>query len=259
MPADIRRTVVIANWKMYKTCRQAAEFLDALPQETRSERRVDLVLCPPFTALETLGHALRPTSVALGAQNVHWAEEGAYTGEISPLMLRDLGVTYVLVGHSERRQYFCESDETVNKRSLAALAHELIPVICVGESLDQREAGHTDDIVYRQVALALAGVTVAQIPKLVFAYEPIWAIGTGKTCAADEANRVIGLIRHRITSLYTPAAAQAVSILYGGSVKPDTMSEQMAQPQIDGALVGGASLEPKAFATIVAKAVGSRQ
>ena len=252
-----RRPLVIANWKMYKTSRQASDFMDNLPAELRTEARVDMVLCTPFTLLATMSNSLRQTNIAVGAQNVHWADEGAFTGEISPLMLVDLGVKYALVGHSERRQYFGERDDTVNKRAQAALRHGLVPVICVGESLEQREAGQTDDVVYRQVALALAGIDPDQIARLAFAYEPIWAIGTGKTCAAEEANRVIGLIRQRITTLATPATAQSVRILYGGSVKPDTMAEQMAQPEIDGGLVGGASLDPQGFAAIVGHAANS--
>lgn len=227
---------------MFKTQAEALEFLKGfLPTivETPDDRTV--VLCVPFTDLETVGGNLHGSRVQLGAQNVHWAESGAFTGEISAPMLVELSVRYVIIGHSERRQYFGETDETVNKRLLAAQQASLTPILCVGETKAQRDAGQTEAVIFEQLAQDLVGVDQQN---LVIAYEPIWAIGTGDTCEAGEANRVIGLIRSRLTNAN-------VSIQYGGSVKPDNIDEIMAQPEIDGALVGGASLDPQGFSRIV--------
>ncbi len=227
---------------MFKTQAEALEFLKGfLPTivETPDDRTV--VLCVPFTDLETVGGNLHGSRVQLGAQNVHWAESGAFTGEISAPMLVELNVRYVIVGHSERRQYFGETDETVNKRLLAAQQAGLTPILCVGETKAQRDAGQTEAVIFEQLSQDLVGVDQQN---LVIAYEPIWAIGTGDTCEAAEANRVIGLIRSRLTNTH-------VSIQYGGSVKPDNIDEIMAQPEIDGVLVGGASLDPQGFSRIV--------
>lgn len=227
---------------MYKTQAEALEFLQgfmSLLNETPEEREV--VLCVPFTALTVLSKNLHGSRVRLGAQNVHWEESGAYTGEISGPMLTELGVRYVVVGHSERRQYFGETDETVNKRLQAAQKFGLIPILCVGETKQQRDAGETEALIFSQLETDLIGVDQQN---LVIAYEPIWAIGTGDTCEAGEANRVIGLIRSKLTNPNVP-------IQYGGSVKPDNIDEIMAQPEIDGALVGGASLTAPSFARIV--------
>jgi triosephosphate isomerase (TIM) len=198
------------------------------------------VLCVPFTDLPLLSKSLHGSPVRLGAQNVHWEADGAYTGEISSSMLTEFGVRYVVVGHSERRQYFGETDATVNKRILAAQSARLIPILCVGETKEQRDAGQAEQVIAAQLKAGLEGVDQQ---KLVIAYEPIWAIGTGDTCAATEANRIIGLIRSQLSN-------QQVTIQYGGSVKPDNIDEIMAQPEIDGALVGGASLDPIGFARI---------
>ncbi|MGE5659813.1 MAG: triose-phosphate isomerase [Actinomycetota bacterium] len=238
----MRKIVIAGNWKMYKTQAEALEFLQgfmSLLNETPEEREV--VLCVPFTALTVLSKNLHGSRVRLGAQNVHWEESGAYTGEISGPMLTELGVRYVVVGHSERRQYFGETDETVNKRLQAAQKFGLIPILCVGETKQQRDAGETEALIFSQLETDLIGVDQQN---LVIAYEPIWAIGTGDTCEAGEANRVIGLIRSKLTNPNVP-------IQYGGSVKPDNIDEIMAQPEIDGALVGGASLTAPSFARIV--------
>lgn len=227
---------------MYKTQGETSEFLAGFLSElehTPEDREV--LLCAPFTNLGIMSQSLHGSRVQLGAQNVHWEDEGAYTGEISPPMLTEIGVRYVIIGHSERRQYFGETDETVNKRLLAAQRHGLTPILCVGESKQQRDAGETELLITTQLNHGLVDVDQQN---LVIAYEPIWAIGTGDTCEATEANRVIGLIRSQLKNPDVP-------IQYGGSVKPTNVNEIMAQPEIDGALVGGASLEPAGFARIV--------
>lgn len=227
---------------MYKTQAEALDFLkEFMPslQEISEEREV--ILCAPFTSLGTLSKSLHGSRVQLGAQNVHWDEYGAYTGEISGPMLTEVGVRYVIVGHSERRQYFGETDATVNQRLLAAQRHGLTPILCIGETKLQRDADETETVIFKQLSEDLDGVDQQS---LVIAYEPIWAIGTGETCDAKEANRMIGLIRSRLDNPDVP-------IQYGGSVKPDNIDEIMAQPEIDGVLVGGASLEAEGFARIV--------
>ena len=238
----MRKIVIAGNWKMYKTQAESLEFLqgfirslDQMPEER------EVVLCAPFTALPSLSKNLHGSIVYLGAQNVHWEENGAYTGEIAAPMLTEIGVRYVIIGHSERRQYFGETDETVNLRLKAAQRFGLKPILCVGETKQQRDAGETEAVISSQLEKNL--VDVAQ-ENLVIAYEPIWAIGTGDTCEVNEANRVIGLIRSQLSN-------PNVSIQYGGSVKPDNIDQIMAQPEIDGVLVGGASLEPESFARIV--------
>ncbi len=238
----MRKIVIAGNWKMHKTQAESLEFLQALlPHLTETSDDREVVLCAPFTALSALSKSLHGSLIRVGAQNIHWEDQGAYTGEISGAMLTELGVRYVVVGHSERRQYFGETDETVNLRLKAAQKHGLIPILCVGETKQQRDAGETEAVISRQIEQDLVGVDQQQ---LVIAYEPIWAIGTGDTCESGEANRVIGLIRSQLKN-------PQVSIQYGGSVKPDNIDEIMAQPEIDGALVGGASLQPEGFARIV--------
>nr|WP_199314538.1 MULTISPECIES: triose-phosphate isomerase [Desertifilum] len=240
--SSVRKVVIAGNWKMYKTQAQALEFLQGFMLELDNvpEER-EIILCAPFTDLALLSKNLHGSRVQLGAQNVHWEEAGAYTGEISGPMLAEIGVRYVVVGHSERRQYFGETDQTVNLRLKAAQKYGLTPILCVGETKQQRDAGETEILIYTQLEKALVGVDQE---KLIIAYEPIWAIGTGDTCEAKEANRIIGLIRSRLSN-------QNVPIQYGGSVKPTNIDEIMAQPEIDGALVGGASLEPQSFSRIV--------
>lgn len=238
----MRKIVIAGNWKMYKTRAESLEFLQGFMSclaETPEEREV--VLCVPFTSLAVLSKNLHGSRIRLGAQNVHWQESGAFTGEISGPMLSELGVRYVIVGHSERRQYFGETDETVNLRLKAAQKYDLIPILCVGETKQQRDAGETEAHIFSQLEKDLVGVDQQA---LVIAYEPIWAIGTGDTCEAKEANRVIGLIRSKLTNPDVP-------IQYGGSVKPENIDEVMAMPEIDGVLVGGASLEARSFSRIV--------
>ncbi|MBD0395384.1 MAG: triose-phosphate isomerase [Microcoleus sp. C1-bin4] len=238
----MRKIVIAGNWKMYKTRAESLEFLQGFMScltETPEEREV--VLCVPFTSLAVLSKNLHGSRIRLGAQNVHWQESGAFTGEISGPMLSELGVRYVIVGHSERRQYFGETDETVNLRLKAAQKYDLIPILCVGETKQQRDAGETEAHIFSQLEKDLVGVDQQA---LVIAYEPIWAIGTGDTCEAKEANRVIGLIRSKLTNPDVP-------IQYGGSVKPENIDEVMVMPEIDGVLVGGASLESASFARIV--------
>jgi len=251
-----RKPVIAGNWKMYKTSEQAVAFVEALPTNLLHERQVDVVLCVPFTALDRLCQSLSATSIGLGAQNLHEEKEGAFTGEISADMLRAIGCQYVIIGHSERRQYFMENDIRVNLKLKAALDAGLKPIVCVGETLAEREAGQTDEVVRTQTERAFAGVSISRPEAILIAYEPVWAIGTGKTCASEEANRVIGLIRRAIASRYGEDTASQIRILYGGSVKPETISEQMRQPEIDGALVGGASLKPDSFTALVTGARG---
>jgi triosephosphate isomerase (TIM) len=238
----VRKIVIAGNWKMFKTQAESQDFLrEFLPslEETPSEREV--LLCVPFTDLSILSKSLHGSRVQLGAQNVHWEDDGAYTGEISAPMLTESGVRFVVIGHSERRQYFGETDETVNLRIRAAQKHGLTPILCVGETKQQRDAGETEIIIINQIKRGLVDIDQSN---LIIAYEPIWAIGTGDTCEVKEANRVIGLIRSQLTNPNVP-------IQYGGSVKPNNIDEIMAQPEIDGALVGGASLEAADFARII--------
>ncbi len=238
----MRKIIIAGNWKMYKTQSEASEFLmEFIAQIDDAPEDREVVLCVPFTDLAIVSKSLHGNRIRLGAQNVHWEESGAFTGEISASMLTEVGVRYAIVGHSERRQYFGETDETVNLRLKAAQASGLIPILCVGETKQQRDAGQTEQIIINQIKNGLIGV--AQ-DKLVIAYEPIWAIGTGETCESAEANRVIGVIRDQLTN-------PNVTIQYGGSVKPSNISEIMAQSQIDGVLVGGASLAAADFAGIV--------
>jgi triosephosphate isomerase len=238
----VRKIVIAGNWKMFKTQAESLEFLQGfLPHLEETPHNREVLLCPPFTDLNSLSKNLHGSRVQLGAQNVHWEEYGAYTGEISGPMLTEIGVRYVIVGHSERRQYFCETDATVNLRLKAAQSYSLTPILCVGETKQQRDAGETESLIIAQLKKGLVDVDQ---DNLVIAYEPIWAIGTGDTCEAIEANRVIGLIRSQLMN-------PNVSIQYGGSVKPNNIDEIMAQPEIDGVLVGGASLEPESFARIV--------
>lgn len=238
----MRKIIIAGNWKMYKTQAEAVEFLQgftSLLSETPDDR--EIVLCVPFTDLMGISKGLHGSRIRLGAQNVHWESAGAFTGEISAPMLTEVGIRYVIIGHSERRQYFGETDETVNLRLKAAQAAGLVPILCVGESKQQRDAGEIEAVIGQQLERGLVGVDQAN---LVIAYEPIWAIGTGETCESTEANRVIGFIRSQLKN-------PDVSIQYGGSVKPENIDEIMAQSEIDGALVGGASLQPDSFARIV--------
>lgn len=246
----MRRPVIAGNWKMHKTTRETADFIHAFRPLVEGAR-AEVLLCPPYTALATAVDLCRGTNIAVGAQNLHWEEQGAYTGEISPVMLKELGITHCIIGHSERRQYFAETGATVNKKVKAALHHGLTPIVCVGESLAERERGVTQEVVRRQVQEGLAGLTPEEAARLIIAYEPIWAIGTGKTASAADAQEVIRFIRQVLGEMCGGEAAEQVRILYGGSVKPENIKELMAQPDIDGALVGGASLKAESFAQIV--------
>lgn len=247
----MRTPIIAGNWKMNRTIEEAASLVRDMRPGLDEVQGVDKILCPPFTALAAVGELLEATTIKLGAQNVYWEEKGAYTGEISPLMLRGL-CQYVILGHSERRQYFGETDDGVNKKIKAALAHSLIPIVCVGENLAQNEAGQTEAVVSGQVRGCLAGLSAEQVRGLIMAYEPIWAIGTGRPATGAGANAVVGqTIRGTIRDLYDEATAQAVRVQYGGSVNPKNIAEFMSQVEIDGALVGGASLKATDFVEIV--------
>lgn len=233
----------------------AVALVEGVGKEIAGIEGVEAVVCPPFTALEAVAGVCAEAGIALGAQNMHWEDSGAFTGEISPVMLRDVGCKYVIIGHSERRQFFGETNETVNLKIKAALKHKLIPIMCVGETLEQRETGITDKVCREQVVGGLEGLDSTALEKLVVAYEPVWAIGTGKSASAKDAEHVINYIRQVLAELLGKAAAENIRIQYGGSVKPDNIDELMAQPNIDGALVGGASLKADSFSALVRGAV----
>jgi triosephosphate isomerase len=244
-----RKPIIAGNWKMFKTVSEAVSFVNEVKGSTT--QGVESVICSPFTNLPALVEAVKGTDVHVGAQNLHFEDNGAFTGEISGVMLKDLGVEYVIIGHSERRAYFAESDEIVNKKVVAAFKHGLKPILCVGEKLEEREAGQTKDVCKVQTEAAFAGLSAEQAAQVVIAYEPIWAIGTGKSSTAADAQDVIGYIRELVSGLYGASVADAVRIQYGGSVKPNNIAEYMAQPDIDGALVGGASLESASYIQLV--------
>ncbi|MCL5962664.1 MAG: triose-phosphate isomerase [Chloroflexi bacterium] len=254
----MRKPIVAGNWKMNTTVGEAVALVQEMIDELDDVEGVDKVLCPPFVSLEAVSEELEGTSVRLGAQNVHWQEKGAYTGEISPAMLEDL-CQYVIIGHSERRQFFGENDETVNKKVKAALAHNLIPIVCLGENLEQNEKGLTAQIVTSQTIAALDGLTAEQIKGSVVAYEPIWAIGTGRPATGKGANEVTNLIRRTVAEKFGPEAAAAIRIQYGGSVTAANAAEFFSEPDIDGALVGGASLKAVEFVSIVSQAAAAKR
>ena len=245
-----RKTVIAGNWKMNKTATEAAKLVDELIPAVK-DASCEVVICTPYTDLVTAVAKTKGTNIHVGAENVHFEKSGAFTGEISADMLVDLGVEYVIVGHSERRQYFAETDQTVNKRALAALNAGLKVIICVGESLQQREEGVTEELVRMQTKIALRDVTAEQMANVVIAYEPIWAIGTGKTATADQAEEVCAQIRKVIGEVYGEAVAEAVTVQYGGSMNPKNAAELLAQPDIDGGLIGGAALKPEQFVDII--------
>jgi len=262
----VRKPIIAGNWKMNKTLSEARELAQAVADRVGSVSDVGMVLCPSFVSLEAVGSIIDGSNIELGAQNAYWKESGAYTGEVSPAMLVSVGCRYVIVGHSERRgrfgvpepdmteglhRLFGDSDESVNVKAKAALAAGLIPIICCGETLQERQAGDTDLIVREQVAAALEGLSAEQVTSLVIAYEPVWAIGTGETCQDDEANRVIGVIRLTVAELFDTDPATSMRILYGGSMKPENVKGLMEQLEIDGGLVGGASLEADSFCQLV--------
>ncbi|QPA30625.1 triose-phosphate isomerase [Thermaerobacillus caldiproteolyticus] len=247
----MRKRIIAGNWKMHKTLAEAVSFVEEVKGLVPSADKVDSVICAPALFLERLVQNTQGSDLKIGAQNMHFQESGAYTGEISPVALKDIGVTYVIIGHSERREMFAETDETVNKKTISAFKHGLIPIVCCGETLEERESGKTNEVVGSQVEKALEGLTEADAKQVVIAYEPIWAIGTGKSSTAEDANEVCGHIRSVIAKKFSQEVADAVRIQYGGSVKPDNIKEFLAQEHIDGALVGGASLDPKSFLQLV--------
>lgn len=251
----MRTPIIAGNWKMYKTIAEAVTLAREIKEAVADIDSVEVVICPAFIALGAVEDVVVDSNVQLGAQNMHWEDQGAFTGEVSPLMLKGW-CDYVILGHSERREYFAETDEGVNKKVKAALAHHLKPIVCVGENLAQNEAGETNAFVGGQIKGAFAGLTAEQAAEVVVAYEPIWAIGTGKTADPASANSIIGMsIRGALAEMYDEAVAQQVRVQYGGSVKPDNVEAFMAQPDIDGALVGGASLKTDSFLALVKGAI----
>ncbi len=246
----MRRKVIAGNWKMNMLPNEAIEYIqefEGLVKDTQNE----VILCVPYTDLFYCLNCAQGTNIKIGAQNMHWEEKGAYTGEVSAQMLKSIGVEYIILGHSERRQYFAENDETVNKKIKTAFANDLKPIVCVGETLEQRESGKTAEIITTQTRLALEGLTIDQVKNTIIAYEPIWAIGTGKTATSEDANNSIKEIRHEIEKNYGKDVADEVIIQYGGSVKSSNAKELFSMSDIDGGLVGGASLKPDEFAKIV--------
>lgn len=250
----MRKPFIAGNWKMNKTLKEAQELVAGLKDLAAEISKVEIAVCPPAINLVKVKEILKDTEIKVGAQNMHWEEKGAFTGEISGPMLQELGIDYVIIGHSERRQYFGETDQTVNRKVKAAFKYGLKPIICVGETLKERESGKTNDKVRGQVKSALAGLNNSQVEELVIAYEPIWAIGTGKSATAGDANQVIKYIRDIVRKDYGESADK-MRIQYGGSVKPHNIEELMAEEEIDGALVGGASLEARSFYEIIKGAI----
>ena len=246
-----RRPLIAGNWKMYKTVAEAQETARELIGQTAAVDNVDIMIAPPFTALAAVASVVENSPVALGAQDLFWEKEGAYTGQIAPGMLREAGCRYVIIGHSERRQHFGETDETVNQKIAAAVEAGLVPILCIGESEAQREADETFSVLDKQIKSGLKSLFANDLKDLVIAYEPIWAIGTGKTATSQQAQEVHRFLRQLLADLYDDAYARSVRILYGGSVKPDNIAELMSMEDIDGALVGGASLKADTFARIV--------
>lgn len=247
----MRKIIIAGNWKMHKTVQESLELTKSLAGIVSSSDSRDVVVCPPLTSLYAVGQSIKGTPLALGAQNMYFEESGAYTGEVAPAMIADCGAAYVIVGHSERREYFGETNAVVNNKINAAIKHSITPIFCVGESLAQREAEETMSFIAEQLTEGLADISSADVKSMVIAYEPIWAIGTGKTATSDQAEEVCGAIRNTIASLYDVETSEAVRIQYGGSVKGDNAAEILAKPNIDGALVGGASLTTDAFMAIV--------
>lgn len=239
------------NWKMYKTPAETTAFFEKFRPLVEKSSHCEIVICPPYTSLAAAVAAVQGSAIQIGGQNVAWAKEGAFTGEICGPMLTAVGATYAIIGHSERRQYFCETDETVLKRTQAALEAGLTPIVCVGERLEEREGGKTAEVLIGQFTKGIAGLTEQQFAKIVIAYEPVWAIGTGKTATPEMAADAHRVIRDEVRAKFGKDAGDAVRILYGGSVKPDNVKTLMAQPEIDGSLVGGASLDAVSFSSIV--------
>jgi triosephosphate isomerase len=255
----MRQKIIAGNWKMNKDVDDSATLINGLKESLKDvSEGVEVVLCPPFTSLSLASQLLRGNRLKLGAQNMHYEDDGAYTGEISGRMLKSIGCEYVILGHSERRTYFQESDTVVNRKIKKALAYEIRPIACVGETLDERERGLTEVVVSKQVRGILEGVPLEGLRRLVVAYEPVWAIGTGKNATPEQANEVHKLIRELVSRLFDRAAAEGLVIQYGGSVKPDNAADLLHEPDIDGALVGGASLKAESFSEIVKAALPPR-
>jgi triosephosphate isomerase (TIM) len=250
-----RKLIIAGNWKMNKTVAEALDLVSDLKRELGNIREIDILVCPPFTALAAVSKAILDSNIRLGAQNMSEHNFGAYTGEIAAGMLKEFSVRYVILGHSERRLYQCETDELIAKKAQAALAASLKPIVCVGETLAERESGATQEVVGRQIQRSLAGLTKDQMEETVIAYEPVWAIGTGKTATAAEAQEVHALIRRLLAERFDEGVAKRVRIQYGGSVKPSNARELMKLPDVDGALVGGASLEGRSFSEIIKNSV----
>lgn len=250
----MRKTIIAGNWKMNLTAAEGAAFVSEFKPLVADITDVEIVVCPVYTALDAVVKAAAGSNVKVGAQNLHWEESGAYTGEISAAMLKEVGVEYVIIGHSERRQYFGETDETVNQRLKAALAANLIPMVCVGELLEERESEKTEAVLETQLKGGLAGISASEMEKIVVAYEPVWAIGTGKTATPEMAEETHAFIRKVLTDLFDAEVAEKVRIQYGGSMKGANSAELIAQPDIDGGLVGGAALKPDSFADLIKNA-----
>jgi len=246
-----RRPLIAGNWKMHKTVVEACRLATELMKQCEGLTDRDVLLAPPFIALAEVAYIVRESSMIIGSQNVCWGEEGACTGEISPAMLKDVGVTAAIIGHSERRQIFGETDELINKRIHGAIGHGLIPILCIGETLEEREENRTFEVLEQQVREGLREVNGAKTTKLVIAYEPVWAIGTGKTATTEQAQEAHGFVRNLLAEIYEKDIAERTRILYGGSVKPDNVDQLMAQEDIDGALVGGAALDSDSFGRII--------
>ena len=247
----MRIPFIAGNWKMFKTVQEAVLFVKELKSAVKDVTGVEIVVAPTFTALHAVAEAARNSNVSVAAQDLYWEREGAFTGEVSPAMVKEAGAAYVIVGHSERRRLFGESDVIVNRKVAAAIAAELTPIVCIGETLEEREAGQTFDVLDRQVKDGLDRLTAEQVAELVIAYEPVWAIGTGRTATAAQAGEAHAHIRKRLRQWFGADAADRCHVIYGGSVKPDNIRELSAEPDVDGALVGGASLEVRSFAAIV--------
>jgi triosephosphate isomerase len=253
----MRKKIIAGNWKMNKNVAEAKALVEAIKRDLAQETKVDVVLCPPFTAIDGVSQAVSGSQIAVGAQNMHWEASGAFTGEVSAAMLRELHCRYVILGHSERRQFFGETDAGVNKKTLAALNAGLKPIVCVGETLAERDGGKIESVITTQVNGSLAGMTAAQIKGVVIAYEPVWAIGTGRTATPEQAQEVHALIRGLLVKLSDKATAESVRIQYGGSMKPDNAAELLAKPDIDGGLIGGAALNAASFIEIVKAAANA--
>ncbi|RJP28935.1 MAG: triose-phosphate isomerase [Candidatus Omnitrophota bacterium] len=252
----MRKIIIAGNWKMNKTIGQSIELASGLKRELFSVKNLntDVVICPVFTSLAEVAEIIVDSPIELGAQNLYWEDQGAFTGEISPVMLKDAGCKYVIIGHSERRQFFAETNLTVNKKIIAALNHGLIPIVCVGETLKERDGGQTFKVLNDHITNGVSGISADKMAGIIIAYEPVWAIGTGKTATAEQAQEAHKYIRDLIKDIYSEEVASEVRIQYGGSVKPENISEILLKPDVDGALVGGASLSIESFISIIKKA-----